>query len=301
MKKRDSLTTGSVIFNIFNCVAFGLFTLICIFPFYYILINTISDNKLVSMGRIMFIPKGLHFENYLGAFRIKNLANAAWVSLSRTVLGTTLVIIATSFPGYTLSKREFWRRSFWYRFIVATMYFNAGIIPVYVTYKNLGLINNYLVYLLPAMVSPFNLVLCKTYIESIPPSLEESAEIDGAGYFTRFIKIVFPLIKPIVATIAVFSAVWHWNSFMDTVLYTSKTKLFTLQYTLYLYLNEATALAEVLKSDPAAGANIDPSTMLTPTAVRYTITMITVMPVLFVYPFFQKYFIKGIMIGAVKG
>jgi putative aldouronate transport system permease protein len=151
------------------------------------------------------------------------------------------------------------------------------------------------------MVSPFNLVLCKTYIESIPPSLEESAEIDGAGYFTRFIKIVFPLIKPIVATIAVFSAVWHWNSFMDTVLYTSKTKLFTLQYTLYLYLNEATALAEVLKSDPAAGANIDPSTMLTPTAVRYTITMITVMPVLFVYPFFQKYFIKGIMIGAVKG
>ncbi|HEY8500883.1 MAG TPA: carbohydrate ABC transporter permease [Clostridia bacterium] len=301
MKKKSSLTAGSVIFNITNYALFGLFTLICVFPFYYILINTISDNKLVSMGRIMFIPQGLHFENYLGAFRIKNLSQAAWVSLSRTVLGTILVIIATSFPGYTLSKREFWRRSFWYRFVVATMYFNAGIIPVYVTYKNLGLINNYLVYLLPAMVSPFNLVLCKTYIESIPQSLEESAEIDGAGYFVRFTRIVFPLIKPIVATIAVFSAVWHWNSFMDTVLYTSKTRLFTLQYTLYLYLNEATALAEVLKSDPAAGANIDPATMLTPTAVRYTITMITVMPVLFVYPFFQKYFIKGIMIGAVKG
>ena len=249
----------------------------------------------------MFVPQGIHFENYISAFRIKNLPNAAFISLSRTVLGTVLVIIASSFPGYTLSKKEFWHRSFWYRFIVATMYFNAGIIPVYVTYKNLGLINNYLVYLLPSMVSPFNLVLCKTYIESIPQSLEESAEIDGAGYFIRFTRIIFPLIKPIVATIAVFSAVGHWNAFMDTVLYTSKTKLFTLQYILYLYLNEATALAEVIKSDPAAGANIDPATMLTPTAVRYTITMITVLPVLFVYPFFQKYFIKGIMLGAVKG
>ncbi|NLX77312.1 MAG: carbohydrate ABC transporter permease [Clostridiaceae bacterium] len=301
MKKQKNLTAGNVIFNIINYTIFGLFTIICIFPFYYILINTISDNKLVSMGRIMFVPQGIHFENYISAFRIKNLPNAAFISLSRTVLGTVLVIIASSFPGYTLSKKEFWHRSFWYRFIVATMYFNAGIIPVYVTYKNLGLINNYLVYLLPSMVSPFNLVLCKTYIESIPQSLEESAEIDGAGYFIRFTRIIFPLIKPIVATIAVFSAVGHWNAFMDTVLYTSKTKLFTLQYILYLYLNEATALAEVIKSDPAAGANIDPATMLTPTAVRYTITMITVLPVLFVYPFFQKYFIKGIMLGAVKG
>jgi len=301
MKKQKNLTAGNVIFNIINYTIFGLFTIICIFPFYYILINTISDNKLVSMGRIMFVPQGIHFENYISAFRIKNLPNAAFISLSRTVLGTVLVIIASSFPGYTLSKKEFWHRRFWYRFIVATMYFNAGIIPVYVTYKNLGLINNYLVYLLPSMVSPFNLVLCKTYIESIPQSLEESAEIDGAGYFIRFTRIIFPLIKPIVATIAVFSAVGHWNAFMDTVLYTSKTKLFTLQYILYLYLNEATALAEVIKSDPAAGANIDPATMLTPTAVRYTITMITVLPVLFVYPFFQKYFIKGIMLGAVKG
>ncbi len=301
MNRKDKLTIGNAMFNVINYILFGLFTLVCIFPFYYIFINTISSNELVSMGRIMFLPQEIHFENYMSAFRIKNLPHAAWISFSRTIIGTGLVIIASAFPGYTLSKREFWHRSFWYRFVVATMYFNAGIIPVYVTYKNLGLINNYLVYLLPMMVSPFNLILCKTYIESVPASLEESAEIDGAGYFVKFTKIIFPLIKPIVATIAVFSAVGHWNAFMDTVLYTSKTKLFTLQYILYLYLNEATALAEVIKSDPAAGANIDPSTMLTPTAVRFTITMITVLPVLCVYPFFQKYFVKGIMIGAVKG
>ncbi|NLK69434.1 MAG: carbohydrate ABC transporter permease [Clostridiaceae bacterium] len=298
---RRKLTVGSAIFNIINYTFFGLFTIICIFPFYYILINSISDNSLVSMGRIMLYPRGIHIENYLSAFKIKNLPQAAWISLTRTVLGTLISIISASFPGYTLSKLEFWGRKFWYRFIVATMYFSAGIIPVYVTYKNLGLINNYLVYILPALVSPFNLILCKTYIESIPPSLEESAEIDGAGYLRRYTQIIFPLIKPIIATIAVFAAVGQWNSFMDTVLYTSRTRLFTLQYTLYLYLREASALAEVLKTNPEAAANIDPATLLTPTSVRFTITMLTILPILFVYPFFQKYFLKGIMIGAVKG
>jgi ABC-type glycerol-3-phosphate transport system permease component len=151
------------------------------------------------------------------------------------------------------------------------------------------------------MVSPFNLILCKTYIESIPASLEESAEIDGAGYLTKYFKIILPLAKPIIATIAIFSAVHHWNSFMDTVLYTSKSRLFTLQYILYLFQNEVNALAEIMRSDPTAGQNMDPSTMLTPTAVRFTVTMITVLPILMVYPFFQKYILQGIMMGAVKG
>lgn len=299
MKKR--LTPGDMVFQILNYGFFGLFTLLCVFPFYYIFINTISDNTVVAAGQVLFLPEGIHFENYRNAFRMKNLPNAAIISLTRTVAGTFAAVLTAAFVGYTMSKGEFWKRTLWYRFIVATMYFNAGLIPVYITYKNLGLINNYLVYLLPALVSPFNIVLCKTYIESIPASLEESAELDGAGYLRRFFHIIIPLIKPIIATIAVFAAVGHWNSFMDTVLYISKNKLFTLQYTLYLYLNEATRLAELLRSDSTAGAEIDPSRLLTPTSVRFTITMITVLPILFVYPFFQRYFLKGIMIGAVKG
>ncbi|MBP8989270.1 MAG: carbohydrate ABC transporter permease [Clostridia bacterium] len=292
---------GSICFNIINYTFFFLFTLICVFPFYYIFINTISDNTLVSTGRILFYPKGIHFGNYQRVLKIKNLPHAAYVSIMRTIIGTAAVVLAASFPGYALSKKNFWKRTFWYRFVIAPMYFSAGVIPVYMTYKALGLINNFLVYILPFMVSPFNLILCKTYIESIPASLEESAEIDGAGYLTRYFRIVFPLAKPIIATIAVFSAVSHWNAFMDTILYTSKTHLFTLQYILYLYLNEVNALAQIIKSDPSVMQNLEPSQMLTPTAVRFTITMITVLPILFVYPFFQRYFLKGIMIGAIKG
>ncbi|MDD2375159.1 MAG: putative aldouronate transport system permease protein [Clostridiales bacterium] len=298
---KGKLTGGDVTFNILNYLLFGIFTIICVFPFYYIFINTISSNELVTKGRILFMPVGVHINNYIHAFKIKGLPNAAFVSILRTAIGTAVVIIASSFPGYALSKTEFWHRKFWYRFVIATMYFSAGIIPVYITYKNLGLINNFWVYILPGMVSPFNLILCKTYIESIPASLEESAEIDGAGYLTKYFKIILPLAKPIIATIAIFSAVHHWNSFMDTVLYTSKSRLFTLQYILYLFQNEVNALAEIMRSDPTAGQNMDPSTMLTPTAVRFTVTMITVLPILMVYPFFQKYILKGIMIGAVKG
>lgn len=300
MKRK--LTVGDAVFNTLNYLFFGLFTLLCAFPFYYILINSISSNDLVAAGKVLFFPRGIHFTNYISAFMMKNMPSAVLVSVSRTVLGTVLVIIAATFPGYALSKPEFWQKKFWYRFIVSTMYFNAGIVPIYVMYKTIGLApNNYLVYLLPAMATPFNLILCKTYIESIPSSLEESAQIDGAGYLTVFIRIIFPLIKPIIATIAVFAAVQHWNSFMDTVMYISKTKLFTMQYTLYLYLSEANRLADLMRDNQEMMGEMNSASLLTPTSVRITITMITVLPILCVYPFFQKYFLKGIMIGAVKG
>jgi ABC-type glycerol-3-phosphate transport system permease component len=181
------------------------------------------------------------------------------------------------------------------------MYFGAGVIPTFLTYRLIGIYNTFWAYALPALVTPFNLILCKTYIESMPPSLEESAEIDGAGYIRRYLFIILPLCKPILATIAVFSAVGQWNSFMDTVLYIKDSRLFTLQYILYNYLNQANAIAEILRSDPAAMAEMDISSMLTPTTVKYTICMVTILPILVVYPFFQKYFVKGIMIGAVKG
>ena len=167
--------------------------------------------------------------------------------------------------------------------------------------RMLGLIDNFLVYVLPCLNQSFNMVLCKTYMESIPGSLEESAEIDGAGYFMRYMRIILPLSMPILATIAIFAAVGQWNAFMDTVLYMTSTKYFTLQYTLNLYLKKATALADILKTDSAAAQNMNLDTMLTAESTRYTITMVTIIPVLMIYPFFQRYFIKGIMIGAVKG
>lgn len=300
MKKR--LSSGDVIFNIVNYTIFGLFTLICIIPFYYLFINTISSNELVSRGAILWVPREIHFGNYAEVLKLKGLPLAALVSLGRTVLGTLLTLLGTSFLGYALCKQELWKRKFWYRFVVITMYFNAGIIPWYINMKNLGLTNNFLAYIIPSIISPFSLILFKTFVESIHPSLEESADLDGAGYLRKYFSIVMPLCKPIVATIAVFSAVGQWNSFTDTLFLMSSSKLFSLQYLLYQYLNEASSLADTLRQAASGGSStVDLSTLLTPTSIKMTVSMVVVIPILCVYPFFQRFFVKGIMVGAVKG
>ena len=299
MKKKG--TAGEVIFQIANYTIFGLFTLICILPFYYLFINTISDNSLVSQGLILWKPKGIHFTNYMEVLKMKGLGNSALISVGRTVLGTVLNVFGTAFLGYALGKQELWGRKFLYRFVIITMYFNAGIIPWFINMKNLGLTNNFLAYIIPGIISPFSLILFKTYAENLPASLEESAQLDGAGYGVLFLKIIMPLCKPIVATIAVFSAVGQWNSFTDTLFLMSDSRYYTLQFILYQYLNEANAIANSLRSSMENGIAADPSLLITPTAIKMTVSMVVVLPILFVYPLFQRYFVSGIMIGAVKG
>ncbi|WP_338555150.1 carbohydrate ABC transporter permease [Paenibacillus sp. KS-LC4] len=287
------------LFSILNYTMFGLFTLLCIFPFYYLFINTISDNDLSSRGLILFFPEGIHFQNYLKVFHVQGLKLAMLVSVSRTVLGTILTVAASAFLGYLFTRSEMWGRKFWYRFLILTMYFNAGIIPWFITMKNLGLMNNFWAYILPGIVVPFNIILVKTFIESTPIALQESAQIDGAGYITIFYKIVMPLITPILATLAIFTAVGQWNSFTDTLFLVNDSKLFTLQFILYRYLNEANSLAEMMRNSTVGQVSL--SQMPTPMTIQTTVTIIVVAPILLVYPFFQRFFVKGIMIGAVKG
>lgn len=302
-RKRHALEErgfASRAFDVVNYLVFGIFTLMCVYPFYYIFINTISDNTLTARGLVMFYPIGVHFSNYVQVLKIAGLAQATLISVARTVLGTGLTVFASAFVGYLVTKEKMWHRKFWYRFIIATMYFNAGIIPWYILMMNLHLTNNFLAYIIPGIVSPFNIILVKTYVESIPAALEESAQIDSAGYWTRFSRIVLPLCTPILATVTVFSAVGQWNSFQDTLFLMTDRNLYTLQFLLYRYINESNALATILKNTNGA-VNVNLSLVQTPTSVRMTVTMIVVAPILLVYPFFQRYFVGGIMIGAVKG
>jgi putative aldouronate transport system permease protein len=294
------LGVGDAAFHTLNYAFFGLFTLTCIFPFYYLFINTISANDLSTMGYITFYPRGIHFDNYVSVLKIKGLGHAAFVSLYRTVVGTLLTVGASAFLGYLFTKNEMWGRRALYRGIVVTLYFNAGMIPWYSTMHMLHLTNSYWAYILPSIIAPFNIILVKTFIEAVPPSLEESAALDGAGYLRIFGSIIFPLITPILATITIFSAVNQWNSFIDTAWLMTDKKYYTLQYLLWRYLNESSSLAALIKSAQNLGA-VDVQNMQTPTSVRMTVTMIVVFPILLVYPFFQRYFVKGIMIGAVKG
>ena len=300
-KRKYRLTAGDVAFNVLNYLIFGVFTLACIFPFYYLFINTISDNDLVSKGMINFIPRGIHLDNYISLLNVGDLMSAFFVSISRTVLGTSLMVVASAFIGYLVTKQEMWARKFWYRFLVITMYFNAGIIPWFMTMQMLGLTNTFWAYIIPSIVAPYNIILVKTYIESIPAELEESAAMDGASHFTIFRTIIWPLCKPILATIAIFGAVGHWNSFTDSlILMQSAPKLYTLQHRLYIYLNQASNLSALMES----GGQVSESVMkaaLSGKVIKYTISMVTVIPILIVYPFMNRYFEKGIMLGAVKG
>ncbi|WP_141504231.1 carbohydrate ABC transporter permease [Paenibacillus luteus] len=292
---------GDLLFNALNYTFFAVFMVLCLFPFYYLFINTISSNDLSSRGLVTFYPKVIHFTNYIEVLQVKGLSQAALISVGRTVIGTLLTVIASAFLGFLFTKQKMWGRRFWYRFVIITMYFNAGIIPWYIIMMNLNLTNNFLAYILPFIVSPFYVILVKTFVESIPEVLQESAEMDGAGYLTVFSRIIFPLITPIAATIAIFAAVSQWNSFVDTLFLMTDSKYYTLQFVLYKYLNESTSLAAIIRNSQGSGGTIDLTNMQTATSVRTTVSMIVVLPILFVYPFFQRYFVKGIMIGAVKG
>jgi multiple sugar transport system permease protein/putative aldouronate transport system permease protein len=289
------------VFEIINYLFFGLFTICCVFPFYYLFINTISDNDMVRKGQITLIPHGLNIQNYIMMLNVSDLGNAFIVSIARTILGTALMVLASALIGYLVTKQEMWHRKFWYRFLVITMYFNAGTIPWYLNMSMLGLTDHFAAYIIPGIVAPYNIILVKTYIESIPAELEESALIDGAGFMTVFRKIIWPLCKPILATIAIFGAVGHWNSFTDSlILMQNSPNLYTLQHRLYIYLNTSSNLSSIMSAG-GSGAAAAAASLLNTKVLKYTISMVTVIPILLVYPFMQRYFEKGIMLGAVKG
>ena len=294
---------GDRLISVITYVVYAIFAFVCIYPFYYIFINSISANNLSERGKVIFYPIDIHFQNYVNVAKIPGLLDAAKISVLRTVIGTALTVVVAGFLGFMFTRQTLWRRRFWYRFVVVTMYFNAGIIPWYLTMDKLGLTNNFWGYIFPTIIQPFYIILCKTFCESVPRELQDAAEIDGAGTLTVFFRIMLPVIKPILATIAIFAAVAQWNSFQDTLLLMTNTdKLNTLQYVLFQYINQANSLKALISSTTSSSqlaATL--ARAATATSVRMTVTVVVVLPVMMIYPFFQRFFTKGIMIGAVKG
>lgn len=301
-KKKIKMSLSDGILSVLTYIIYTFFAFVCVYPFYYIFINTISSNELSARGKITFWPKEIHFTNYINVSHIPDLLNALKISVLRTVIGTILTVICAAFLGYMFTRQTLWKRKLWYRFVVATMYFNAGIIPWFITMKNLGLYNSFWVYIFPMIVSPFYIVLCKTFVESIPKELTDAAELDGAGTLRTFFYIILPVIKPIMATVAIFTAVNQWNAFQDTLLLVTDSKLYTLQFTLYQYINQASSLKSLVNnSSNSTSLAASLAHAATTTSIRMTVTIVVVFPIILVYPIFQRFFVKGIMIGAVKG
>ena len=284
------------VFDVLNTVFMVLISIICIYPLYYIFIYSISDPLEAAKG-LTFYPKNVTFTNFISIFNDDKIFHAMGVSLARTVLGTVITVVCTSFMAFLFSQVKLPHKRFFNRFVVITMYFSSGLIPWYLTMTAYGLKNSFLLYIIPSAVNAYYMILIKAYLESLPPSLQESAEIDGAGIITVFFKIVMPLSKPILAAVALFSAVGQWNTWSDNLYLVKNPSLKTLQLTLYEYFQSNAPSVENLRDFAATMRQ----RTVTTTSIRMSIAVVTIVPIFLFYPFVQKYFQKGIMIGAVKG
>ena len=294
--RRQTKSLSSKFLRGLNFFLLLVFAFLCVYPLYFIFINSISGADAVVRG-VYILPEDFSLEFYKSLLQMPNIPNSIVVSVARTVLGTALTVICSSFLGYMVTQSELPMRKWVYRFVVATMYFNAGLIPWYILMVNLGLKNNFLLYILPSAVGAYYVVLSKTYIESIPASVEESAKIDGAGVLTIYARLILPRSMPIIACLIVFCAVNQWNAWSDNFYLVSDPKLSTLQYQLYMNLaNESSNVTNTTSS-----SSLLRSKATTELGLRYALSMLTVLPIILVYPFMQKYFVKGIMLGAVKG
>lgn len=285
-----------IIFDTFNTIFMVILTIVCIYPLWYIFIYSISDPLEAAKG-LTLLPKSVTLTNFTTILKDSKIFRALGVSIARTVLGTALTVICTSFMAFLFVQPKLPHRKFFNRLVVITMYFSSGLIPWYLTMYYYGLKNSFLLYILPSAVNAYFMILIKAYLESLPPSLQEAAEMDGAGIFTMFYKIVLPLCKPILATITLFSAVNQWNTWSDNFYLVKDPNLKTLQLTLYEYFQSNAPTIENMRE---AAAEMAQRTVTT-TSIRMSIAVITIIPIFIVYPFVQKYFQKGIMIGAVKG
>ncbi|CAM4210289.1 carbohydrate ABC transporter permease [Paenibacillus phoenicis] len=291
-----------VIFHTLNTIFMIFLVVVTLYPFLNTIVVSFNAGNDTIRGGIYLWPRQFTLQNYKAIFVSGTIYDAFLISVARTVLSTILNIFLTTMLAYTLSRREYVFRKPITLIFVLTMYFNAGLIPGYFLMKDLHLINTFWVYVVPSMISAFNLIVIRTYIGTIPESLVESARIDGAGDFKIFWSIIFPLCKPVLATIALFVAVGAWNSWFDAFLYTSsRQELSTLQYELMKLLSSSMNA----NSNPAVanGAGMTQDTaasMVTPLSIRAAVTVVASVPILLVYPFMQKYFVVGLNVGSVK-
>ena len=290
------------LFNTFNAIFMVLIIIVTLYPFINTLAIAFNNATDTMKGGIYIWPREWTIFNFRSIFATGFLYHAFYISVARTVVSTAFNLFFTTMLAYALSRKEYFLRKFITIVFVLTMYFNAGLIPNYFLIKDLGLMNNFLVYILPSMVGAFNLIVIRTYIKGLPDSMIEAAKIDGAGEFGIFIKIIFPLCKPVLAVVGLFVAVGSWNMWFDTFLYaSSKQDLSTLQYELMKLLatsmqTSTTAVAQFGGKGSAGGA-VD---SVTPQSIRAASTVVAALPILMVYPFLQKHFVVGLNVGSVK-
>ncbi|WP_026495708.1 carbohydrate ABC transporter permease [Butyrivibrio sp. WCD3002] len=288
--KTKKISAGHVI----NYILLSILAFVCIYPFINVLAYSVSGYNAVLSGRVTFYPIDFNLEAYkqiLGKTQI-------WMAMKNTVvvtiLGTLLSLVLTILAAFSLSRKDLPGRSFLTGFILFTMYFSGGMIPTFLTVKSLGLFDTVFALFVPQSINVFNFIVMRTFFKNIPESLEEAARIDGASYMKVLINIILPLSVPIIATMGLFYAVGYWNTYFDALIYIQKPELYTLQLTLRSLL-----FGEVLNN---SGANVEGiGTQVMSQSLKMATVAVSTVPILVVYPWLQKYFVKGVMLGSVKG
>ncbi len=295
MKRKTSV--ADKIFVVCNTLFMIAFVVITLYPVLNTLAISLNDGIDAVRGGIHLIPRKFTLQNYKTVLEKQNMMTGAYITVLRTVIGTLLALVTNALLAFIVSRKRFIFKAQLSLFWVITMYVNGGMIPVFLLYKNLHLTNSFWVYVIPGMISAWNMLVIRTYMLGLPDSLEESAQLDGAGYWTIFSKIISPLCKPVYATVALFVAVYQWNSWFDAMLYNRmKTEYTTLQYELMKLLSSV-----MQQSGSAANASATTSaSAVTPVSVRSAATIATMLPIICLYPFLQRYFVTGLTIGGVK-
>ena len=287
--------TGSIIPDVILYIVLGIGLFLILFPFYNVIIISLARYEDIASSPVYFAPKGFTLYNYRQIFYENKILRSMGVSALNVALGTALNLIMTTFAAYALSRKGMPLRGLMFYFCIFTMFFSGGLIPWYMVVRDLGLMNSILSMTLPVMLSTFNIILMRNFFDAIPKSLEESARLDGAGEFTVMTRIFVPLSKPIIATIGLFAAVAFWNDWWLGNLFIQKEELFPLA----LLLRKAIIDSSIQLSDMAAQfkANFRP---VQTRSVQAAAIIVSVVPIMLVYPFLQKHFAKGIILGAVK-
>lgn len=282
-------------FDVINVIAILFFVLLCLAPFLHILAISLSSARSIMSGEVSLIPVEINWNSYKQVFSDISMIRSLGFTVMLTVLFTVLCMMLTIAAAYPLAKTKLKGRKIVMFIIVITMFFSGGIIPEYMLVRNLNLLDSIWALVLPGLISPFYLIILITFFQNIPDSLEESAEIDGSSHFRTLISIIVPLSMPVIATLSLFYAVGRWNGFTDTLMYITSPEMYPLQLKLY-QLVQNNMVSELLQMEGASG-----QAMLQPESLKAASVIFATVPILIVYPWLQRYFVSGVMLGAVKG
>lgn len=290
-------TVGEKWFYSVNYVILALLGITCLFPLINTIAVSLSDTQAIASGKVTFYPIGWNMEAYVSLLKGTRILSALQNSIIITIVGVALSMTVTIMTAYPISRGIFYGRRFFTLAMVFTMLFSGGLIPTYLVVKSLGLMDSYFALWLPALISTYNLLVMRTFFENIPSEVDDAARIDGCSEMAYLTRIVLPLSMPVIATITLFYSVSYWNMFMNVLIYINETSKFNMTVLIQKMVQSQNLLQELVNSGATSGVSVE----VVPESLKAAGVLIMVLPMLLVYPFLQKYFVKGVMLGSVKG